>query len=146
MSALLKKTEREYKMNEWSNPNLPLSQNQSIQKKRKSRKKTRKKPCNQKAVVPKRKFSDTSIAYYLKLYAPVEYDLIVESGGVEPTADFIESVSYSSINPFFKSMTFRQQLILYRKRGCRQRNETQAPTPEVIRHHMYRRKQMMSRL
>lgn len=133
-------------MSEWNNPNLPLSQNTRTAKKQKGRKRVRRVPCNQNAVVPKRKFSDTSIAYYLKLYAPVEYDLIIESGGVEPTADFIESVSYSSINPFFKSIAFRQQLIQYRKRGCRQRNATQAPSPEVIRHHMNLRKQMMSRL
>ena len=49
----------------------------------------------------------------------MEYDLIMDvSGGREPNADLVESISYASLNPLFRKAKFRRALIEYRKFGC----------------------------
>lgn len=66
----------------------------------------------------KRKFEETRLGHLLKLEAPTEYGLILELGGTSaPSADLIEQLSYSSINPLFKKAKFRRCLIEYRKTG-----------------------------
>jgi len=49
----------------------------------------------------------------------LEYDLIFNQicGNRTPTADLIEQIGYSSLNPLFKKPKFRRALIEYRKYG-----------------------------
>jgi len=49
----------------------------------------------------------------------LEYDIIFNQicGRGAPTADLIEQVGYSSLNPLFKKPKFRRALIEYRKYG-----------------------------
>lgn len=50
--------------------------------------------------------------------APLEYALVMESANNgAPKADLIESVSYASTNPFFRTILFRRALIDYRING-----------------------------
>ena len=67
----------------------------------------------------KRTFDETRIGFFLKHEAPLEYDLIYNQicGRGAPTADLIEQVGYSSLNPLFKKPKFRRALIEYRKYG-----------------------------
>lgn len=81
-----------------------------------------------------RQFDEVPLGYYLRLYAPLEYDLIlntVQSNGA-PDADLIEAVSYSSTNPFFRGDQFRQALITYRNEGCFAEHPKRPPTPKTI--------------
>lgn len=67
----------------------------------------------------KRQFDETRVGYFLKLEAPLEYNLIMEvSGNVSaPSADLIEAIGYASLNLLFKKPKFRRALIEYRKSG-----------------------------
>lgn len=96
-----------------SNENNELStQKQKKQKKSKPRKKLGRKRI-------KRQFDETRVGYFLKLEAPLEYNLIMEvSGNVSaPSADLIEAIGYASLNLLFKKPKFRRALIEYRKSG-----------------------------
>lgn len=96
-----------------SNENNELStQKQKKQKKSKPRKKLGRKRI-------KRQFDETRVGYFLKLEAPLEYNLIMEvSGNVSaPSADLIEAIGYASLNLLFKKPKFRRALIEYRKNG-----------------------------
>ncbi len=43
--------------------------------------------------------------------------MIVSAGGYEPPAELIEAISYASLNPYFRSVYFRKNLIAYRRNG-----------------------------
>lgn len=64
-------------------------------------------------------FDETRLGHFLKHEAPFEYKLIMDANGAisDPSADFIEAISYSSSNPLFKKTKFRRCLIEYRKYG-----------------------------
>ena len=55
----------------------------------------------------------------MKHEAPLEYDLLTNKlcNNRAPSADLIEQVGYSSMNPLFKKAKFRRALIEYRKYG-----------------------------
>lgn len=103
-------------MNEW-NPNLP-----EVPLPRKNRpkwKKPKPKPKRRGRKKLVRPFELTYLGEGLKLYAPLEYEIIMAAtGGKAPEADFVEQVSYSSTNLYFKTQDFRQSLMLYRELGC----------------------------
>lgn len=61
----------------------------------------------------------------------------------KPNADLIESVSYSSSNPFFRTEKFRRMLIRYRIEGCHAEHPQRPPAPRVIRGAIARRKRFV---
>lgn len=67
----------------------------------------------------KRAFEETALGYLLKYEAPIEYSLILTTLGEKqaPSANFIEAISYASINPLFRKSKFRRALIEYRQHG-----------------------------
>ncbi len=88
----------------------------------KTKKKRRKKYKPRKKLGRKRKkrlFDETRVGYFLKHEAPVEYGLIIDVCGSQtpPSADFIETIGYASLNPLFRKPKFRKALIEYRKYG-----------------------------
>lgn len=69
---------------------------------------------------PRRKaFEEVRLGHLMKYRAPLEYALVMESctKWKGPDADLIESISYASTNPFFRSVLFRRALIDYRIHG-----------------------------
>lgn len=129
-------------MSEW-NPNLPAVD--APKPKRPHRKKKPKRP-------PKRRgrkklirsFESTTFGRSLQLHAPLEYNMIMEAtGGDPPEAEFVEQVSYSSMNPYFRTKIFRRLLIKYRQNGCTQLRPLPPPSVDMkIRALQARRKQM----
>lgn len=95
-----------------SNANNKQQKAQSKPKRKKPRRKVGRKRI-------KRQFEETRVGYFLKLEAPLEYNLIMEvSGNVSaPSADLIEAIGYASLNLLFKKPKFRRALIEYRKSG-----------------------------
>ena len=96
------------------------SSNENSEKQIKQNKKKRKKPrrkVGRKRI--KRQFDETRVGYFLRLEAPLEYNLIMEVSGTvsAPSADLIEAIGYASINLLFKKPKFRRALIEYRKNG-----------------------------
>lgn len=82
-----------------------------------------------------RKFSETKLGYFIMHEAPLEYGLILEaSGNCIPNVDFIEALSYSSMNPLFRKPKFRRALIEYRKNGCHIENPRRAPASTELRY------------
>lgn len=86
---------------------------------------------------PKRKprrFEEVPLGHTLRLLAPLEFDLILQVIGPNgiPDADLIESISYSSTNPFFRTERFRLLLIKYRKEGCYAEHPKAPPSPTLI--------------
>lgn len=128
-------------MEEW-NVNLPVVEtpkNPSIRKK--AKKVRRQKKRGRKKI--KRRFEQTTLGNSIRLNAPLEYDMIVSVSDSEPEADLIEQISYSSINPYFRSAIFRKLFIKYRQNGCHQRVPIPPPTPETkMRTLQVRRKRM----
>lgn len=49
--------------------------------------------------------------------APLEYSLLRKVGGEAPSAALIETLSYASLNPFFRSRAFHDALKEYRVYG-----------------------------
>ena len=115
-------------MEEW-NPNLPTVQIKTVSKRRNRVKKHKPKKRGRKRI--KRRFESTTLGNSIRLHAPLEYDMIVAVSDSEPDADIIEQISYSSINPYFKTTIFRKLLIKYRQNGCYQRVPTPPPSPET---------------
>lgn len=78
-----------------------------------------KRPSKNKGRAPRRKaFEEVRLGHLMKYRAPLEYALIMESATAgAPNADLIESISYASINPFFRTILFRRALIDYRING-----------------------------
>ena len=95
-----------------SNANNAQQKAQSKPKRKKPRRKVGRKRI-------KRQFEETRVGYFLKLEAPLEYNLIMEVSGTvsAPSADLIEAIGYASINLLFKKPKFRRALIEYRKSG-----------------------------
>lgn len=64
-------------------------------------------------------FDEVRLGHLMKYRAPIEYALIMEActSWRGPDADLIESISYASTNPFFRSVLFRRALIDYRIHG-----------------------------
>lgn len=96
------------------------SSNENSEKLIKQNKKKRKKPrrkVGRKRI--KRQFDETRVGYFLRLEAPLEYNLIMEVSGTvsAPSADLIEAIGYASLNLLFKKPKFRRALIEYRKNG-----------------------------
>lgn len=95
-----------------SNANNEQSKVQSKKKRKKPRRKVGRKRI-------RRRFEETRVGYFLRLEAPLEYNLIMDvSGSVSaPSADLIEAIGYASLNFLFKKPKFRRALIEYRKNG-----------------------------
>ena len=115
---------------------LPLAQPEPKPKKiGRPRKPKRKKPLGRRP--KKRPFEDTNLGYYLQYEAPIEYKLIKSALGEHqtPSADFIEALSYASINPLFRKPKFRRALMEYREHGVHQkhRHKTDEKTIELHR-------------
>lgn len=103
-----------------NNPLLPGWELNKRPKKPKKRGRPRKHRVKKKPGVKRvrHKFEETPIGFLLQHEAPLEYALIL--GAVEgqaPTADFIETIGYSSLNPLFKKPKFRRALKAYREHG-----------------------------
>lgn len=94
------------------NPNLPPVE---LPKKRYKHKKKQIPKKKDKRL--KRKFDETNLGSSIKLHAPLEYEMIVSAGGYEPPAELIEAISYASLNPYFRGVYFRRNLIAYRRNG-----------------------------
>ena len=64
------------------------------------------------------KFEKTRLGWLLKYDAPIEYRVIMDAtkSGL-PTAEMVELVSYTSLNPIFRTAQFRYALIDYRLYG-----------------------------
>lgn len=101
---------------------------------RKKKRKKPKKPMGRKRI--KRTFDETLLGCLLKYEAPIEYKLIMEAQGdvQAPSADFIEAISYASINPLFRKTKFRRALIYYRQRGIYAKHRN-VDLEEVILYH-----------
>lgn len=84
------------------------------------------------------------LGYSLRLNAPLEFDLIMQTVGINgaPDADLIEAISYSSKNPYFRTEDFRRVLILYRNDGCHAEHPKQPPGVRAIISAINRRKTM----
>lgn len=140
MSGLLKKKGESWNMNVQKTRQYRQHRKSQPKKTKEALKKQRQKQKSQRKLAPKRKFSDTYMALALRLNAPLEYDFILETGGYEPTPEFIESIGYSSLNPYFKSVGFRRTLMSYRRNGCRQWKKAPPPSIEMIRKKLQVRK------
>ena len=128
-------------MSDW-NPNLP---DVELPKRKKRKRKARPKPKKRGRRRIKRAFSETTLGRSLRLNAPLEYDLITHASDLEPEADFIESVAYSSLNPYFKGALFRRLLIKYRQNGCTQSWAAKEPDADTIRRYVKVRRARMMR-
>ena len=112
-------------MSEW-NPNLPPAP--PMRKRPQKPVPYREKQVRKKPYHP---FERTYLGRSLKLYAPLEFDMLMAvAGAMPPNADFIEQLSYSSRNPYFKTKLFRRHLIGYRQTGCRAEHLAPLPTPK----------------
>lgn len=122
------------------NPNLPLVDLPKPKKKKKPKPKPKLKKRGRKKIL--RAFEETTIGYNIKLRAPLEYDLIMNFSGAgeQPEADLIEAIGYASLNPYFRTTTFRKLLIKYRQNGCYQTWPKKPPSPEQVRRYMEIRK------
>ncbi len=56
---------------------------------------------------------------------------VVGTNGV-PDADLVEAISYSSKNPYFRTVDFRRVLIMYRTEGCYAEHPKKPPKPRTI--------------
>lgn len=131
-------------MSEW-NPHLPEVPLPKVNKRKRKKKKPAKPPQKKRGRKKQsRSFESTYFGRSFMLHAPLEYEMIMTAtGGDPPDPDFIETVSYSSLNPYFKSKLFRRYLIQYREKGCSSSRKAPSPTPEMkLRALQARRKQM----
>lgn len=118
-------------------------------KKRRKRTPAPKKPRSKPKLPPKkrgpkpihRKFEQTRIGWHLRVKAPLEYDMIMKITGRlnDPDPDLIEAISYSSIQPFFRTPMFRRMLIEYRNKGCHTSKPMTRPTPLQLKRAANRR-------
>ena len=129
-------------MSEW-NPNLPeVALPKTNKPKRKKKSKQLPKKRGRKKLI--RQFKSTFFGRSLMLNAPLEYDMIMAAtGGAPPDADFIEQVSYSSTNPYFKTRIFRRYLIQYRQNGSTADRRLPPPTPEMVMRALNNRRQRL---
>ncbi len=88
----------------------------------------------------RRSFLETRIGFLLAHKTPLEYRLLIEASGVSaPNADLIEAISYVSLDPFFKTTTFRWALIEYRKSGLYPPYFVKPNVDKELRYIKYRR-------
>lgn len=126
-------------MSEW-NPNLPEVSVPTKRRRRKAKSQQKKRGRPKKI----RTFKETTFGRSLMLHAPLEYDMIMETTGDRaPEADFVETVSYSSANPYFQTKIFHRLLLQYRRNGCTQLRPVSKPTPEMIRRALEQRRKNM---
>ena len=90
----------------------------------------------------KRTFDQTRIGYLMKHITPLEYRLILEAGGAAPPIELIESLSYCSLDPFFKTTEFRKALIEYRRVGLRPYKPINGDIHKEMHYIRLRRKRM----
>ncbi len=118
------------------NPNLPLVNLPKSTKQKKSKSKPKQKKRGRKRIL--RAFEETTIGYNIKLRAPLEYDLIMNFSGAgeQPEADLIEAIGYASLNPYFRTTSFRKLLIKYRQNGCYQTRPKKPASSQQVRKHI----------
>ena len=70
-----------------------------------------------------KKFDETRIGFLLKHETPIEYQLLMDVTEAmklrAPSADFIESIAYTSSDSLFRKQKFWRAMMEYRKYGCR---------------------------
>lgn len=105
-------------------------------KQKKSKSKPKQKKRGRKRIL--RAFEETTIGYNIKLRAPLEYDLIMNFSGAgeQPEADLIEAIGYASLNPYFRTTSFRKLLIKYRQNGCYQTRPKKPASSQQVRKHI----------
>lgn len=104
-------------------PSQNLLQRHNLEKKQKLKLKKRKKQKPRKTLGSV-DFKNTPLGYYLSKYCPLEYKLITDAFTKRGRllADFVESISYISNNPAFKTTEFRQALADFRRYKCKTPN------------------------
>ncbi len=135
-----KNSQRQKKQSLPENPNLPMVELPKPKKKKPVKSHPKQKKRGRKKIL--RTFEETTLGYNIKLRAPLEYDLIMNYSGTGevPDADLIEAIGYASLNPFFRTITFRKLLIKYRQNGCYQTWPKKPPTRQQVLAHMNERK------
>ena len=94
-----------------------------------------KRSVKRKRKLKRREFYETRLGHFIQHEASLEYGLIMDvSGGKEPNADLIESISYASLNPLFRKAKFRRALIEYRKFGCHTHHPKRTSAKTEIRY------------
>lgn len=89
----------------------------------------------------RREFYETRLGHFILHEAPLEYDLIMDAcGNKEPNADFIEAISYASLNPLFRKAKFRRALIEYRKLGCHTHHPKRTSAKTEMMYHKMRQR------
>lgn len=93
----------------------------------------------------KRNFNETRIGFLLEHQTPLEYRILLEASGVlAPTADLIETISYASLDPFFRTDEFRQALMEYRQVGLYPKYRTKTNINKELDYIKYRRRKATS--
>ena len=78
------------------------------------------------------RFDETAVGHFLYVYAPIQYNLLMEySKAIKQVQkrqcinyNMIESIAINSDNPAFKTARFRRALIAYRRFGTRPLRKT----------------------
>lgn len=98
---------------------------QELKPKKKKRRRKHKKKVGRPRGYRLKKFEQTRIGFFLQHEVPIEYQLLKEVTEMMklryPPAELIESLCYSSDDPFFRKAKFWRCLIEYKKFGCRPR-------------------------
>lgn len=90
-----------------------------------------------------RSFAETRVGYYLLHKTPLEYKLIVGSGGADgPDANLIELIGYFSLDPYFKTPEFRKALIEYRRTRLHPKCPIKPQVDRELRYIEYRKKRI----
>lgn len=112
-------------------------QNQTLEKQKLQKEKV----VRRKRKLKRREFYETRVGHFILHEAPLEYGLIMEAcGNREPNVDFIEAISYASLNPLFRKAKFRRALIEYRKLGCHTHHPKKASAKTEIMYHKMRQR------
>ncbi|MDD6104120.1 MAG: hypothetical protein PUB73_05890 [Bacteroidales bacterium] len=130
-----------------NNPRLLSQKKKSLKKKRnpimQNLPRPRKKRKGKKRT--KRNFNETRIGFLLEHQTPLEYRILLEASGVlAPTADLIETISYASLDPFFRTDEFRQALMEYRQVGLYPKYRTKTNINKELDYIKYRRRKAAS--
>ena len=81
-------------------------------------------------------FEQTPIGYLIKHECPIEWQFINDvklTGGLTITADFLESFSYMSDNPIFRTERFRRALVDFREYGYVTPNKKEFDVDDELR-------------
>lgn len=99
------------------------------------------KPLGRKKI--RRNFTETKLGFYLQHKTPLEFSLIMKSSGSSaPSANLIESLSYISLDPYFKTPQFRRALIEYRLFGLYPKRPVKPQLFKELRYIEYRKKRI----